>query len=42
MDNKSDIKFIIMQAAIEADKQEMKANNQDYDEKMTKFTEKFK
>ena len=41
MDNKSDEKFTIMQAAIEANKQEMKSNKQESDEKMTQFTLKF-
>ena len=31
-----------MQASIESNKQEMNANKKDSDEKMTKFTEKFK
>ena len=39
MENKSDEQFIIMKAVIEANKQEMKANNQDSDEKMTKLSE---
>ena len=42
MDNKSDEQFIIMQAAIEANKQQMKNNKQDSDEKMMKLTEDFK
>ena len=36
-----DGKFIIMQAAIESNKQEMRPNKQDSDEKMTQFTVKF-
>ena len=39
MGNKSDEQFVIMQAAIEANKQEMKANNQDSDKKMMEFIE---
>ena len=39
MEKNSDEKFIIMQATIEANKQEMRANNQEYDDKMMKFTE---
>ena len=31
-----------MQSAIESNKQEMRPNKQDYDEKMKKFTEEFK
>ena len=31
MDNNSDEQLIIIQSTIEANKQEMKANNQDYD-----------
>ena len=42
MDNKSDEQFIITQATIEANNQEMKAKNQDYDEKMMNTTEDFK
>ena len=34
--------FIIIQASIEAKKQEMKSNKKDYDEKMRKSTEEFK
>ena len=34
MDNKYDEKFIIMQATIESNKQEMKTNKQDSDKKM--------
>ena len=41
MENRSDEKFIIMQATIESNKQEMRSNKQDYDEKMTQFTVKF-
>ena len=46
MDNKYDEQFIIMQAAIETNNQEMKAdmksNKQDSDEKMMQFTETLK
>ena len=42
MDNKSDEQFIIMQAAIESNKQDMKPNKQDYEEKIMKLTEDFK
>ena len=42
MDNNSYDQFIIMKAAIEANKQEMRANKQDYNEKMTSLTEEFK
>ena len=42
MDNKSDEKFIITQAAIEANKKEMKYNKQDSDKKMMNPTEDFK
>ena len=38
IDNNYDEHFIIVKAAIEANKQDMKAKKQDYDEKMTKFT----
>ena len=38
MDNESDEQFIIMQGKIEANKQEMKSNKQDSDEKMMQFT----
>ena len=45
MDNKSGEQFILMQAAIETNKQEMKskmkANKQYSDEKMMQFTETF-
>ena len=34
MENKSDNQFIIMKGAIEANKQDMKSNKQDSDEKM--------
>ena len=37
-----DEQFIIMKSSIEANKQEMKPNKQDSDEKMTKFIEEFK
>ena len=39
MENKSDEQFIIMQAVIETNKQEMRDNKKDSDEKMTKFIE---
>ena len=39
MENKSDEQFIIMQSVIETNKQEMKDNKKDSDEKMTKFIE---
>ena len=39
MENKSYEQFIIMQAAIESNKQYIKANKQDSDQKMTNFTE---
>ena len=39
IENKSDEKFIIMQASIDANKKQMKANKQDSGDKMTKFTE---
>ena len=42
MDNQSYEQFIIMQATIESNKQEIKINKQDSDEKMTKFIEDFK
>ena len=42
MDNKSDEQFIIMQATIEANNQDMKSNKQDSDEKTMNITEKFK
>ena len=42
MDNKYDEQFIIMQAKIETNKQYMKTNKQDSDEKMMKLTEYFK
>ena len=42
MENNSDEQFIIIQAEIEANNQEMNANKQDYDEKMAKFTEESK
>ena len=42
MQNKSDEWFIIAQAAIEANKKDIRANNQDSDEIMTKLTEEFK
>ena len=37
-DNKSDEQFIIMKSAIEFNKQEMKSNRQDSDNKMMKLT----
>ena len=42
MDNKYDEQLIIMKTAIEDNKQEMKANNQDSDEKMLKLSEEEK
>ena len=42
MDNKSDEQFIIMQAATEANKQEMKSNKQYSDEKLKFIPEDFK
>ena len=42
MENKSDEQFVTMQAAIEANKQYMRSNKQDYDDKMKKSTEEFK
>ena len=39
MDNNSDENFIIMQVAMEAKNHDIKANNQDSDEKMMKLTE---
>ena len=42
MDNKSDEQFIIMKVTIEANKQDIKDNKQDSDEKMMKLTEDFK
>ena len=39
MENKSDEQFIIMQAAIEDNKQETKSNKKDSDEKIMQFTE---
>ena len=39
MENKFDEHFIIMQASIESNKQEMKLKKQDSDENMTKFAE---
>ena len=38
MENKSDENLIIMKEAIEAKKQDMKSNKQDYDEIMMPFT----
>ena len=40
MENKYEKRFIIMKYAIESNKQEMKSNKQDSDEKMTQFTVK--
>ena len=42
MYNNSDEQFINMQYIIQSNKQYMKANKQDYDEKMMKITEDFK
>ena len=42
IDNKCVGQFIIMRSSIEENKQEMKSNNQDSDEKMINLTEKFK
>ena len=42
MDNKFDIQFIIIQATIEANNQEMKTNKNESDEIMMKITENFK
>ena len=42
MQNKRYEKFIIIQAEIEANKQDMKSNKKDFDENITKFTEQFK
>ena len=42
MENKSDEQFIIMQAAIEDNKQETKSNKKDSDEKIMQFTETLK
>ena len=42
MDNKTDEQFIIMQATIEENKQDMKSNEQDYDKKRMNLTEDFK
>ena len=42
MDNKYDEQFIIMQATIKSNKQEIKSNKQDSDEKMMNLTEDFK
>ena len=42
MDKSSDKQFIIMQATIESNKQDIKAKNQDYDERMMKLTQDFK
>ena len=41
MENMSDEQFIIMKYEIEANKQEMKSNKQESDEKMAQFTVKF-
>ena len=41
MNNKSDEQFIITQALIESNKQEMKSTKQDSDEKRTQFTVKY-
>ena len=42
MENRSDEHFIIMQAANEVNKQDMKANKKDSDDKMTNIKEYFK
>ena len=42
MDNRSYEQFIITQAVIEANKQDIKANKQDYDKEMMKLAEDFK
>ena len=42
MDKNSDEQFIIMQAAIEANNQEMKSNKKDSNEKIMKLTEDLK
>ena len=42
MENNYNEQFIVMQAAIESKKQEMKANKQDSDEKMMKLSEESK
>ena len=42
MDNNYDEQFIIMQATIETNKQDMKSNKQDSGDKMMKATEDFK
>ena len=42
MENKYDEQYIIMQAAIEDNKEDRKAKKQDSDEKITQFTVKFK
>ena len=42
MDTKSDEQLTIIQSEIEANKQYMKANKKDSDDKITKFTEDFK
>ena len=42
MDNKSDEQFIIMQATIETNKQDMRSNKQESDKKMMNTTEDFK
>ena len=39
IDKKYNEQFIIMQAEIESNKQDMESNKQDSDKKMTKFTE---
>ena len=41
MDSKSEEQFIVMQDIIEANKEEMKSNKQDYDEKIMNLTEYF-
>ena len=42
MDNKSDEQFIILQSTIESNKQDMKSNKQESDEKMMNLTEYLK
>ena len=42
MDKKSDEQFIIIKSAIKANKQDMKSNKKDSDNKMMKLTEDFK
>ena len=42
MDNEPDEQFIITQSTTEVNKQDMKVNKQDADDKMTNLTEDFK